>query len=102
GGANAEQPAFERCIVLGPGEGRVLSLRPGDDVTLKAVSGETGGVFSFGEYSAAPASAGPPLHVHDRADEAAYVLEGEFTIGRGRAPARSSTSTTSSCTPTRI
>ena len=60
--------------------GRVLTLRPGDDVTLRLVSEETDGALTCGEYAAQPASAGPPPHYHPDSDETFYVLEGEFTM----------------------
>jgi mannose-6-phosphate isomerase-like protein (cupin superfamily) len=61
----------------------VLTLRPGDDVTLLLVSEETGGALSCGEYAAQPASAGPPPHSHPDADETFYVLDGAFTMRVG-------------------
>ena len=63
--------------------GRVLTLRPGDDVTLLLVGEETGGALTCGEYAAQPASVGPPPHYHPDADETFYVLDGEFTMQVG-------------------
>lgn len=43
---------------------------------------DTGGLFSFYEITTAPNS-GPPLHVHEAADEAFFVTKGsyEFEVG---------------------
>lgn len=73
----------ESTIARDPGAGRLLTLRPGDEVTLKLVSEETNGTFTYGEYAAQPASSGPPPHYHPNADETFYVLEGEFTMQVG-------------------
>jgi quercetin dioxygenase-like cupin family protein len=48
-------------------------------MSVKATGAETGGAFSLLEADE-PAGFGPPLHVHHDADEAFYVLEGEYFI----------------------
>src|SRR4051812_39279545 len=69
-----------RSVVLGPGEGRVLSLGPGADVTLKAVRQDSNGTISAYEFTLPPGIAGPPVHLHRAWDEVFYVLEGEMTF----------------------
>lgn len=64
--------------VLMPGEGRRLDLGP-FAMTVKAEAAQTGGAFSLLE-AAEPPGFGPPLHVHDDAAEAFYVLEGEYVV----------------------
>lgn len=44
---------------------------------------DTGGLVAIGEADMPPLSAGPPLHVHSREDEAALVLEGVLTVHLG-------------------
>jgi hypothetical protein len=48
-------------------------------MSVKATGAETGGAFSLLQADE-PAGFGPPLHVHHDADEAFYVLEGEYMI----------------------
>ena len=52
---------------------------------LKASGAQTGGLFGLVEVST-PQGSGPPPHVHEREDEAFYVLEGtyEVTVGNDR------------------
>lgn len=66
------------AYVLGPGEGRPLEMGP-FRMTLKAGSDDTTGSFSLLEADE-PAGFGPPLHVHDDAAEAFYVLAGEYLV----------------------
>ena len=68
----------EGGYVLLPGEGRVLDMGP-FSMTVKAEATQTGGAFSLLEATE-PAGFGPPLHVHDDAAEAFYVLEGEYVV----------------------
>ena len=49
----------------------------GELLTRKVPSQRTGGAYSLFEVSTQPGS-GPPPHVQHRADEAFYVLEGEY------------------------
>jgi quercetin dioxygenase-like cupin family protein len=63
---------------LGPGEGDRRWVIDELD-TIKATAAQTGGLFGLKE-SKAPRGAAPPLHVHEREDEACYVLEGDVTF----------------------
>ena len=56
---------------------------------VKASGAQTGGSFGLVEVST-PQGSGPPPHVHEREDEAFYVLEGsyEVTVGNDRFDAR--------------
>ena len=62
------------------------------EMCVKADAGSTGGVVSVLE-AAEPPGFGPPVHVHDDAAEAFYVLEGEYIMsldgGEYRCPAGS-------------
>jgi quercetin dioxygenase-like cupin family protein len=69
--------------------GYVLSAEAGESLwfldtrmTVKAGGAQTGGSFTFLEWSA-PAGFGPPRHVHHREDEAFYLLEGSLTVECG-------------------
>jgi mannose-6-phosphate isomerase-like protein (cupin superfamily) len=66
------------AIVLGPNEGRSIDLG-NFAMVLKASADDTGAAFALLE-AAEPPGFGPPLHVHDDADEAFYVLAGEYII----------------------
>jgi len=67
-----------RCFVVAPGEGRLIDL--GDfEMRVKADSAGTAGVVSVLEATEPPGF-GPPIHVHDDAAEAFYVLEGEYVM----------------------
>ena len=61
-----------------PGEGRVLDMGP-FQMRLRADFDQTGGGFTLLEAEEPPGF-GPPLHIHDDAAEAFYVLEGEYVI----------------------
>lgn len=65
-------------FVVGPGEGRLIDLRD-FEMRVKADSAGTGNVVSVLE-AAEPPGFGPPVHVHDDAAEAFYVLEGEYLM----------------------
>ncbi len=83
-------PRSDRSIVLPPGEGRAVSVR-GNTAIFKATGESTEGAFSVTEWVAPPAAdPGPPAHVHRDADEAFYVLDGEFAIQVGRHTIRAS------------
>lgn len=70
--------AAGRSFVVGPSEGRRIDL--GDfEMLAKADANSTGGVVSVLEATEPPGF-GPPVHVHDDAAEAFYVLEGEYFI----------------------
>jgi mannose-6-phosphate isomerase-like protein (cupin superfamily) len=65
-----------RCFVVAPGEGRAIYL--GDfAMHVKADARSTSGVVSVLEATEPP-NFGPPIHMHDDAAEAFYVLEGEY------------------------
>jgi quercetin dioxygenase-like cupin family protein len=61
-------------------------------ILFKAVARDTGGALSVWE-SLMPRGSSPPLHVHEREDEAFYVLEGEMTfrVGDDHLPAPAGT-----------
>lgn len=67
-----------KAFVLAPGEGRSIDLGA-FEMTVKATSDETNGVFSLLEAEEPPGF-GPPLHIHHDAAEAFYVLEGEYVM----------------------
>ena len=72
------QPRQGQPIVHLPGEGRAVDLGA-FGMTVKAEADQTGGTFSLLE-AAEPAGFGPPMHTHEDAGEAFYVLEGEYLI----------------------
>ena len=71
----------EQAFISMPGEGRVLDLGP-FQMRVRAEADETAGAFTLLEADEPPGF-GPPLHVHDDAAEAFYVLEGEYVIFLG-------------------
>ena len=74
-----------RCVIVAPGQGRLIDL--GDfEMRVKADAGSTRGVVSVLEATEPPGF-GPPVHVHDDAAEAFYVLDGEYVMSL--APANS-------------
>jgi mannose-6-phosphate isomerase-like protein (cupin superfamily) len=68
----------DAAFIQFPGQGREIDLGP-FQMTVKADTAQTGGAFSLLEATE-PSNFGPPLHVHDDAAEAFYVLEGEYLI----------------------
>jgi quercetin dioxygenase-like cupin family protein len=78
--SSTERPASG--FVLPGGEGERIWIA-GDTLTVKGSAAATGGSLSLVEVEAAPGE-GPPLHIHVTADEALYVLEGEFEIVIGQ------------------
>lgn len=48
-------------------------------LVIKPTASQTGGTVGAVEILS-PQGAAPPLHVHEREDEAFYVLEGDYTI----------------------
>ena len=48
---------------------------PGERIAMRIESPHSNGAFSLTEIIVAP-QAGPPLHIHEDADEVLYVLEG--------------------------
>ena len=71
-------PDLDRAIVHLPGEGRVVDMGA-FAMTVKAETGDTAGAFSLLE-AVEPPGFGPPMHTHEDAGEAFYVLEGEYLI----------------------
>jgi mannose-6-phosphate isomerase-like protein (cupin superfamily) len=69
-------------IVLGPGEGKTVSVL-GDWYTYKAVGRDTDGRYGLVEVTAPADAPGPPPHVHEREEEALYVVEGELKVQIG-------------------
>jgi quercetin dioxygenase-like cupin family protein len=69
-----------RAVVLGPGEGRSVSLR-GTEVVFKVESGHADGA-SCVEFRTAPGF-DTGLHVHERLEETFHVLAGEFEFRAG-------------------
>jgi mannose-6-phosphate isomerase-like protein (cupin superfamily) len=51
-------------------------------INIKAGAAQTGGAFTFIEWSA-PVGFGPPLHVHGLDDEGFYILDGEISVECG-------------------
>lgn len=66
------------AFVLAPGEGRTLDMGP-FRMTVKADSTDTGSGLTVLEADEPP-DFGPPLHIHDDAAEAFYVVAGEYVI----------------------
>lgn len=66
------------AIVHLPGEGRLLDMGP-FQMRLHADADQTGGGFTVLEADEPPGF-GPPMHVHDDAAEAFYVLDGEYIM----------------------
>lgn len=73
-GVGANQPFF-----VGRGDGRPTRVRQ-PMTQYKAVSADTGGVYTFAEHRLAIDF---PLHVHHREDEGIYVLDGSLTARVG-------------------
>jgi quercetin dioxygenase-like cupin family protein len=74
------------AFVLGPAQGRIIDMGP-FRMTVKADGAQTGGSLTVLE-SEEPADFGPPLHTHEDAAEAFYVLVGEYMIFLGEAEHR--------------
>jgi quercetin dioxygenase-like cupin family protein len=72
------QPGQGRPIVHLPGEGRSIDMGA-FTMSLKADGPDTGTTFSLLEATEPPGF-GPPMHTHEDAGEAFYVLEGEYLI----------------------
>ena len=61
-----------------PGQGERIHFM-GQIALIRARGEDTGGLFSLME-TRTPKGNGPSPHVHEREDEAFFVLEGEFTV----------------------
>jgi mannose-6-phosphate isomerase-like protein (cupin superfamily) len=70
----------EHSVLLGPAEGRSVSLR-GTEVVFKVESDRADGA-SCVEFTAAPGF-DTGLHVHERLEETFYVLDGDFEFRAG-------------------
>jgi mannose-6-phosphate isomerase-like protein (cupin superfamily) len=58
-------------------------IRDLNGLALKAGTAETDGAFAVYEGARPGHTSGPALHVHEREDEALYVIEGEATVRLG-------------------
>jgi quercetin dioxygenase-like cupin family protein len=67
-----------KAFVLLSGEGRSIDLG-NFAMTLKATGADTDDAFTLLEATEPPGF-GPPLHIHNNAEEAFYVLEGGYII----------------------
>jgi chromate reductase len=72
---SAEAPTAHVC---GAGQGPVYGVA-GDNYTVKATAGQTGGAYAAFEFYVPPGG-GPPPHTHEREYEGFYVLDGELTF----------------------
>jgi quercetin dioxygenase-like cupin family protein len=70
--------ALAEPLVLPPGGGERIWIT-GDRMLIKATAAETRGAFTMLEVLTPPGS-GPPPHIHEREDEAFYVLDGRFEL----------------------
>lgn len=66
------------CFVVLPADGRRIDLAD-FEMVVKADTETTGGVVSVLEATEPPGFR-PPVHVHDDAAEAFYVLQGEYVM----------------------
>jgi mannose-6-phosphate isomerase-like protein (cupin superfamily) len=66
-----------RSKLLGPGEGRLLSIL-GSEILTRVSGRDTQDGLWIMEYVVAPGFMGPPAHIHDRSYEIFYILEGEL------------------------
>jgi quercetin dioxygenase-like cupin family protein len=71
--------SIAELIVLGPGEGKAVSVL-GDRYTFKAAGRDTGGRYGLVEVTAPAGAPGPPPHIHDGEEEAIYVVEGDLRV----------------------
>jgi quercetin dioxygenase-like cupin family protein len=63
--------------VIRPEQARSMRSPIGGDATILAGGDQTGGALAAIDVVVPPGE-GPPLHIHTREDETAYVLEGEL------------------------
>lgn len=61
-----------------PNEGRTIAV-VGDVYRFLAIGDETNGKYAMWEAIVLPGG-GPPPHIHNREEEAFYILEGEITF----------------------
>lgn len=69
-------------FALGPGEGETVEGPAGGPLTFKVRGERSGGALLALENVIAPGD-GPPLHRHEREDEAWYVIEGDLRFQLG-------------------
>ena len=70
-------------VVRQESEAKTVTLGP-NQVTFVLKGSDTGGSYSLTAFDVAPPPApGPPLHVHQDADEALYVVEGRLEVRLG-------------------
>lgn len=81
GGPGAQVLPAAGGYVLGPDDGPATWFMD-TRMTVKAAAAQTGGAFTFLQWQA-PTGFGPPRHVHDREDEAFYLLQGELRVQCG-------------------
>jgi quercetin dioxygenase-like cupin family protein len=74
--------ATKQHKVLAHGEGLRLRSGPGRDLVFKVTGDDTGGAFDYFIVQVAPRG-GPPLHVHEKQEEAIHVLKGRYKIRVG-------------------
>ena len=70
---------MDEAFIVEPSEGRLLDLGNFEAVVL-ATADQTGGEFTLLQTQHEPPDFGPPLHTHQDAAEAFYVLEGEYLM----------------------
>jgi quercetin dioxygenase-like cupin family protein len=70
-----------QLIHLQPDEGPTFSA-VGDVYRILATGAQTGGAYALTEARVLPGG-GPPPHIHQREDEAFFVLDGEITFWLG-------------------
>jgi quercetin dioxygenase-like cupin family protein len=75
-------PDEPRGVAVGPGDGETVRSPIGGDVTFLLRGDQTDGALTALDI-AVPPGQGPPLHVHTREDESAYVLEGDLRFKLG-------------------
>src|SRR6478609_9166130 len=66
-------------VILGPGEGSVVSVM-GNDIMTRVSTHDTGGALWVMEYAVEAGFGGPPAHVHAQTHEVFYVLEGNLGL----------------------
>jgi len=67
-----------------PGAGQTVWMGGGSDlIAVRATGEDTNGAFALCDSLVPPGAGAPPPHIHQREDEAWYVLEGEFTFLAG-------------------
>ena len=69
-------------FAIGPGEGETVEGPAGGPLTFKVRGERSGGALLALENVIAPGD-GPPLHRHEREDEAWYVIEGDLSFQLG-------------------